>query len=66
MDFVYELHSNTYAVQCNGRISRCCQIELGSSYLLYSRVISYVCHEFSHDLILHIHDKQKSSPILED
>ena len=39
MNFVYELYGYTYAV-CNGSVSRCYQIELGSTYLLWIRVYS--------------------------
>ena len=35
MDFVYKLYGNMYASTWNGRVSQCCQIELGSSYLLW-------------------------------
>ena len=39
MDFVYRLYGNMYAVHAwcsNGRVSRCCHIEFGYTYILWN------------------------------
>ena len=35
MDFFYKLYGNMYASTLYSRVSRCCQIELDSCYLLW-------------------------------
>ena len=42
MNFIFKLYANMYA-ECNGPISGSCQIELGSSYLLWQFI---QCHPF--------------------